>query len=119
MFSVVTFLLDPTLANYVLNVIENDSTLSDIFSKEGFANTIAVQVAMGRSTNAVHHLLTLAAESNIDLDSKKFDEISQRAPNIAALHPRDQHVIDDLQKVTMCPLPFVVCWREGSFIVMR
>ena len=46
----------------VLQAVENDLRPSDILSKESFENAIALQVAIGGSTNAVLHRLALAAE---------------------------------------------------------
>lgn len=80
----------------VLDAVENDRKPSDILSRESFENAIAVQVAMGGSTNAVLHLLALAAEAGIDLDIDDFDEISRRTPKIANLQPGGTRVMKDL-----------------------
>ncbi|ODR83419.1 dihydroxy-acid dehydratase [Haladaptatus sp. W1] len=80
----------------VLDAVENDRKPSDILSRESFENAIAVQVAMGGSTNAVLHLLALAAEAGIDLDIDDFDEISHRTPKIANLQPGGTRVMKDL-----------------------
>ncbi|WP_227355229.1 dihydroxy-acid dehydratase [Haladaptatus salinisoli] len=80
----------------VLDAIENDRKPSDILSRESFENAIAVQVAMGGSTNAVLHLLALAAEADVDLAIEDFDEISRRTPKIANLQPGGTRVMKDL-----------------------
>jgi dihydroxy-acid dehydratase len=79
-----------------LDCIENDRRPSDILSKESFENAIALQVAMGGSTNAVLHLLAMAAEAGIDLHIEEFDEISRRTPKIANLQPGGTRVMLDL-----------------------
>ena len=60
-----------------VDAIENDRKPSDILTKESFENAIALQVATGGSTNAVLHILAMAAEAGINLDITEFDEISQ------------------------------------------
>ena len=80
----------------VLRAVENDLRPSDILSKESFENAIALQVAIGGSTNAVLHLLALAAEAGIDLSIEEFDEISKRTPKIANLQPGGTKTMNDL-----------------------
>ena len=98
-----------------LEVIENDRRPSDILSKESFENAIAMQVATGGSTNAVLHLLALAAEAGIDLDIEEFDEISRRTPKIANLQPGGTRVMNDLFEIGGVP---VVLRRllEGGYL---
>jgi dihydroxy-acid dehydratase len=82
----------------VLDCVEHDRRPSDILSKESFENAIAVQVALGGSTNGVLHLLALAAEADIDLDIEEFDRISRRIPKLANLQPGGTHVMKDLHE---------------------
>lgn len=87
-----------------LDVVRNDRTPSDILSKESFENAIALQVAMGGSTNAVLHLLALAAEAGIDLSIDEFDAISRRTPKIANLQPGGTRVMKDLHDIGGVPV---------------
>jgi dihydroxy-acid dehydratase len=82
----------------VLDCVEHDRRPSDILSKESFENAIAVQVALGGSTNGVLHLLALAAEADVDLDIEEFDRISRRIPKLANLQPGGTHVMKDLHE---------------------
>ena len=88
----------------VVDCIENDRRPSDILSKESFENAIALQVATGGSTNAVLHLLALAAEADIDLSIEEFDEISRRTPKIANLQPGGTKVMNDLFEIGGIPV---------------
>jgi dihydroxy-acid dehydratase len=88
----------------VVDAIENDRRPSDILSKESFENAIALQVATGGSTNAVLHLLALAAEADIDLAIEEFDEISRRTPKIANLQPGGERVMNDLFEIGGIPV---------------
>src|SRR6056297_2554225 len=58
----------------VLDCVEHDRKPSDVLSRESFENAIAVQVALGGSTNGVLHLLAMAAEAGNELDIDEFDE---------------------------------------------
>jgi len=82
----------------VLQAVENDLRPSDVLSKESFENAIALQVAIGGSTNAVLHLLALAAEAGIDLSIGEFDEISKQTPKIANLQPGGTKTMNDLHE---------------------
>jgi dihydroxy-acid dehydratase len=88
----------------VLDCIAEGRRPSDLLSKASFENAIALQVAMGGSTNAVLHLLALAAEAGIDLGVEEFDEIARRTPKIANLQPGGTKVMKDLYDVGGVPV---------------
>ena len=77
---------------------------SDFLSKESFENAIALQVAVGGSTNAVLHLLAMAREAGVDLDVQDFNRISRRTPKIADLQPGGKRVMNDLHEVGGVPV---------------
>ncbi len=79
-----------------LECVQEDRRPSDILSRESFENAIALQVAIGGSTNAVLHLLALAAEADVSLSIDDFDEISKQTPHICNLRPGGTHVMADL-----------------------
>ncbi len=87
-----------------VEVIENQRRPSDFLTRESFENAIALQVAIGGSTNGVLHLLALAAEAGIDLDIEDFDEISNRTPKIADLQPGGTRVMNDLHELGGVPV---------------
>lgn len=77
---------------------------SEFLSVESFENAIALQVAVGGSTNAVLHLPALAAEAGIDLPLERFNEISKRTPKIADLQPGGTRVMKDLHEIGGVPV---------------
>ena len=87
-----------------VDAIEHDRKPSDILSKESFENAIALQVATGGSTNAVLHLLALAAEAGVELDITEFDEVSRRTPKIINLQPGGTRVMNDLFEIGGVPI---------------
>ncbi len=98
-----------------LDAVENDRRPSDILSRASFENAIAVQVAMGGSTNAVLHLLALAQEAGIDLTIEDFDEISRRTPKIANLQPGGSRVMKDLHDAGGVPVVIRRLTEAGLF----
>ena len=99
----------------VLQAVANDLRPSDILSKKSFENAIALQVAIGGSTNAVLHLLALAAEAGIDLSIEEFDEISKRTPKIANLQPGGTKTMNDLHEEGGVPVVIRRLLEAGLF----
>ena len=98
-----------------LDCIEHDRRPSDILSRKSFENAIALQNALGGSTNGVLHLLALAAEADIDLDIGDFDEISRRTPKIADLQPSGSRVMNDLHEIGGVPIVIRRLLEAGLF----
>jgi dihydroxy-acid dehydratase len=61
-----------------------------------FKNAIAVDMALGCSTNTVLHIPAIAHEAGIRLDLDLFNEISRKTPNLCKLSPAGQHHLEDL-----------------------
>jgi dihydroxy-acid dehydratase len=63
---------------------------------QGFENAIALDIAMGGSTNTVLHLLAIAREAEVDFTMVDIDRMSQRVPNLCKVAPSSQqyHVED-------------------------
>jgi dihydroxy-acid dehydratase len=87
-----------------VEAVEERRRPSDFLSTESFENAIALQVAVGGSTNAVLHLLAMAAEAGVDLGIEEFNRISRRTPKIADLQPGGERVMNDLHEVGGVPV---------------
>ncbi|MFB6309692.1 MAG: dihydroxy-acid dehydratase [Salinirussus sp.] len=87
-----------------VEAVEAGRRPSDWLSRKSFENAIALQVAVGGSTNAVLHLLAMAAEAGIDLAIEDFNEISARTPKIADFQPGGERVMNDLHEVGGVPV---------------
>ncbi len=87
-----------------VEVVEQRRRPSDLLTKDSFENAMALTVAIGGSTNAVLHLLALAAEAGIDLEIDEFDAISRRTPKIADLQPGGTRVMNDLHELGGVPV---------------
>lgn len=61
-----------------------------IASREAFENAVALDVAMGGSTNTILHLLAAAREAELDFGVADIDEVSRRVPCLAKVAPNSQ-----------------------------
>ncbi|WP_027343809.1 dihydroxy-acid dehydratase [Hamadaea tsunoensis] len=61
-----------------------------IATREAFENAVALDVAMGGSTNTVLHLLAAAREAELDFGVADIDAISRRVPCLAKVAPNSQ-----------------------------
>jgi len=81
-----------------MKLVENDTRPSSVLTREAFENAIAAVATTGGSTNAVLHLLAIAAEAGIELSIDDFDTISARTPIVADIKPGGRYVATDLFK---------------------
>jgi dihydroxy-acid dehydratase len=68
----------------------------DIATLSAFKNAMAVDMALGCSTNTVLHLPAIAHEAKIKLDLDLFNRISERTPHLCFLSPAGPHHLEDL-----------------------
>jgi dihydroxy-acid dehydratase len=80
----------------VVDLLRKNVLPSNIITKTSIENAIAGVAATGGSTNAVLHLLAIAAEAKIPLSIDDFDRISSRVPIFADLKPGGRFVATDL-----------------------
>ncbi len=62
----------------------------NIATKEAFENAMALDIAMGGSTNTVLHLLAGAQEGEVDFDMVDIDHMSRRVPHLCKVAPSTQ-----------------------------
>jgi dihydroxy-acid dehydratase len=84
------------IGELVLTVLAEEITPSKIINRDSLENAIACVCASGGSTNAVLHLIALAAELDIELTMDDFERISRATPLLADLKPGGRFVATDL-----------------------
>ena len=82
----------------VMELVKKNICPRDIMTMESFENAIAVDMAIGGSTNTVLHLPAIAHEAGIDLPLQKFDEISRKAAYICKMSPGGTYHMQDLNE---------------------
>jgi dihydroxy-acid dehydratase len=71
----------------VLALIERGIGFRDIVTAEAIDNAMALDVAMGGSTNTILHVLALAREAGVEYPIARFNEIAERVPHLAKISP--------------------------------
>ncbi len=86
-------------AQAVVQLVHDGVTFRDIVSAQAIDNAIALDVAMGGSTNTVLHVLALAREAGVDYPLARFNDVAERVPHLTKVSPawdgdRQWHVED-------------------------
>jgi len=81
----------------IVELVSKNLTPRRIMNENAFRNAIAVDMALGGSTNTVLHLPAIAQEVGIKLDLRLFDEISRKTPHIVSLEPAGDQYMEDLE----------------------
>ncbi len=80
----------------IMELVEKDIKPRDIATIDAFKNAIAVDMALGCSTNTVLHVPAIAHEAEVDLPLDLFNEISLKTPHLCNLIPAGPHSLYDL-----------------------
>jgi dihydroxy-acid dehydratase len=79
----------------IVEMAWSDSKPSDILTEASFENAIAVDMAIGGSTNAIIHLVAMAGRRGLAMPLAKFDEISSKTPVLANIRPSGAYLMED------------------------
>jgi len=80
----------------ILKIMEAGLKPKDIMTKDAFYNAMAVDMALGGSTNSSLHLPAIANECGLELTLKEFDDVSKEVFQICKLSPSGKYFIEDL-----------------------
>lgn len=90
--------LAKTAGMKVMELLGKDIKPRDIIKTKSVANAVAVDMALGCSTNTVLHLPAIFAEAGLDLNLDIFDVMSKKTPNLCRLSPAGSHHLQDLHR---------------------
>ena len=77
----------------------DDSVLPrSIATKAAFLNAMALDIAMGGSTNTVLHLLAIANEGGVDFTLDDIDALSRRVPVLCKVAPNSSYHMEDVNR---------------------
>ena len=77
----------------------DDSVLPrSIATRQAFLNSMALDIAMGGSTNTVLHLLAVAHEAEVDFTMKDIDALSRKIPVICKVAPSSSYHVQDVNR---------------------
>ena len=80
----------------IMELVKKDIKPKDIMNEKAFMNALAVDMALGCSTNSMLHLPAIAYEAGVQLDLEVANQVSLRVPNLCHLAPAGDTFIEDL-----------------------
>jgi dihydroxy-acid dehydratase len=99
----------------IMDLVKRNIKARDIITEAAVGNALAVDMALGCSTNSVLHLLAISTEAGIDLDLELINQISSKTPNLCHLAPAGNTHIQDLDAAGGVPAVMAQL-AEGGYI---
>lgn len=79
----------------IVEMVEEELTISKILTRDAFENAIRVNAAIGGSTNAIVHLLAIAGRLGVQLRLDDFDDLIRDVPFLVNLQPSGEYLMED------------------------
>jgi dihydroxy-acid dehydratase len=97
----------------IMDLVAKQTLPRDIATLTAFKNAMAVDMALGCSTNTVLHVPAIAREAGIDLPLDLFNEISVKTPHLCSMSPGGAHHLEDLDAAGGVPAVMKVLMEAG------
>lgn len=82
----------------IIRLVRDGVKPSDLLTREAFRNAIALDMAMGGSSNTVLHTIAVAREAGIPLGVEDFNEMAERVPHLCKVAPSGKHYMEDIDR---------------------
>ncbi|MGL4370754.1 MAG: dihydroxy-acid dehydratase [Spirochaetota bacterium] len=82
----------------IMTLVEKNLTPKKIITREAIENALAVDMAIGGSSNTALHIPAIAHYAGIELNLKDLDPIASKVPHLCTLAPAGPHHIVDLHR---------------------
>ncbi|GBR77568.1 dihydroxy-acid dehydratase [Candidatus Termititenax dinenymphae] len=82
----------------ILELVKKDIKIRDILQKEAFDNALAVDMALGCSTNSALHLPAIAYEAGLEITLHRINEVSEKVAHLCNLAPAGPDHLEDLNR---------------------
>jgi dihydroxy-acid dehydratase len=82
----------------IIRLIQKDVMPRGLVTSESLDNALALDMAMGGSTNTVLHLLAIAHESNVDFTVSRINDLMEKVPHICKVSPASNWHIEDVDR---------------------
>jgi dihydroxy-acid dehydratase len=79
----------------IVELVDQGIRPAEIVTERALTNAIVVNAAIGGSTNAPLHIMSLGRELGIEINLEQFDEISRNTPLLVSVIPNGPHTIID------------------------
>lgn len=80
----------------IIELVQRDIKVLDILTPAALRNALAVDMALGCSTNTILHMAAIAHEAKIPFSLQMVNEVSAKTPNLCRLAPAGKHHMQDL-----------------------
>ncbi|OGR30569.1 MAG: dihydroxy-acid dehydratase [Desulfobacca sp. RBG_16_60_12] len=97
----------------IMELVTHQVLPRQIATLAAFKNAMAVDMALGCSTNTVLHVPAIAREAGIELSLDLFNEISVKTPHLCAMSPGGPHHLEDLDAAGGVPAVMKVLMAAG------
>ena len=97
----------------IMELVAKQILPRDIATLAAFKNAMAVDMALGCSTNTVLHVPAIAREAGIELSLDLFNEISVKTPHLCSMSPGGTHHLEDLDAAGGVPAVMGVLMEAG------
>ena len=92
-----------TAAFRLMDMVRKDLKPRDIATRDAFDNAMALDMAMGGSTNTILHTLAVAHEAGVPYDLARIDAISRKTPTLCKVSPSSQYHMEDVDRAGGIP----------------
>jgi dihydroxy-acid dehydratase len=82
----------------IVELVQRNLRPSEILTRAAFENALALDMAMGGSSNTILHTLAVAREAGVDLRLEEINAISDRTPHICKVAPSGLHHMEDIDR---------------------
>ena len=87
----------------LVDMVRKDLKPRDIVTRDAFDNALALDMAMGGSTNTILHTLAVAHEAGVAFDLARIDAISRKTPTLCKVSPSSQYHMEDVDRAGGIP----------------
>ena len=87
----------------LVDLIRRDVKPRDIATQDAFDNALALDMAMGGSTNTILHTLAVAHEAGVSFDLARIDAISRKTPTLCKVAPSSSYHMEDVDRAGGIP----------------
>ncbi|PTY03828.1 dihydroxy-acid dehydratase [Opitutaceae bacterium EW11] len=82
----------------IVELVKKNVRPSDILTSAAFENALALDMAMGGSSNTILHTLAIAKEAGVNLSLKEVSAVSERVPHICKVAPSGIYHMEDVDR---------------------
>lgn len=103
-------------AKNLMRMVRDNVRPRDLISKESLDDAMALDMAMGGSTNTVLHILSIAHEAGIPYDQSDINKIAEKVPYLSKIAPSSKWAMEDVHNAGGVPAIVNELIRMGNIL---